>query len=43
MEYGANGGDLPEQVGGYTVERELGVGAMAPSTWHAPGAAGRWP
>ncbi|MGW1221795.1 protein kinase domain-containing protein [Streptomyces californicus] len=28
MEYGANGGDLPEQVGGYTVERELGAGGM---------------
>ncbi|MFI1188952.1 protein kinase [Streptomyces californicus] len=28
MEFGANGGDLPEHVGGYTVERELGAGGM---------------
>ncbi|MCF3171649.1 serine/threonine protein kinase, partial [Streptomyces violaceoruber] len=28
MEYGANDGDLPEHVGGYAVERELGAGGM---------------
>ncbi|MEU2132962.1 serine/threonine-protein kinase [Streptomyces sp. NPDC018352] len=28
MEYGADGAGLPERIGGYTVERELGAGGM---------------
>ncbi|NED91127.1 serine/threonine protein kinase [Streptomyces sp. SID11233] len=28
MRYGADGAGLPEQIGGYTVERELGAGGM---------------
>ncbi|MEU5282468.1 serine/threonine-protein kinase [Streptomyces sp. NPDC020755] len=28
MEYGADGGGLPERIGGYAVERELGAGGM---------------
>ncbi|MCR8944239.1 protein kinase [Streptomyces sp. OUCMDZ-4982] len=28
MEHGADGGRLPERIGGYTVERELGSGGM---------------